>query len=170
MACEGLVIGGISLYFSKQIKELQKEVEELKGIIAKNQGANEKRFEVIFNFLDTIGNPQPQQPIKQPVEVKKQVEVKQKVKGTQGPFKETQGLFKKQEKKVQFEEPKKLEKYKKPIIKTEEEPSVLNNSETFLTSQKDEVVIDVEDDLDGIEEEHQSLLDETVDVSMSDDE
>ena len=148
MACEGLIIGGISLYFSKQIKELQKEVEELKGIIAKNQGANEKRFEVIFNFLDTIGNPQPQKPVTQPIEIKVP-EVKQKIK--------------KQEKKVQFEEPepKKLEKPKKPIVKTEEEPSV-------LTSKKEEINSD--NDLDGIEEEHQSLLEETLDVNMSDDE
>jgi hypothetical protein len=54
MACEGLVIGGVVLYFSKQMKTMNKEIEDLKSIIAKNQAANEKRFEVIFNFLDNV--------------------------------------------------------------------------------------------------------------------
>jgi len=64
VACEGLLIGGISLYFSKQMKQMKKEVEELKAAVSKNQGANEKRFEVILNFLDNIngGFMPPQQP------------------------------------------------------------------------------------------------------------
>jgi hypothetical protein len=33
---------------------MKKEIEELKGIISKNQGSNEKRFEVIFSFLDNV--------------------------------------------------------------------------------------------------------------------
>jgi hypothetical protein len=76
VACEGLLIGGISLYFSKQIKQVKKEVEELKAVISKNQGANEKRFEVIFNFLDNIngGFMPPQQPVREvkPIKVMKQ--------------------------------------------------------------------------------------------------
>ena len=54
MACEGILIGGLSLYFSKQLKHQHKEIEELKSIIAKNQASNEKRFEVVFNFLDNV--------------------------------------------------------------------------------------------------------------------
>ena len=76
VACEGLLIGGISLYFSKQIKQVKKEVEELKAVISKNQGANEKRFEVIFNFLDNIngGFMPPQQAAREvkPIKVVKQ--------------------------------------------------------------------------------------------------
>ncbi len=68
MACEGLVIGGVVLYFSKQMKTMSKEIEDLKAIIAKNQAANEKRFEVIFNFLDNVngGFMQPQPQMSQP--------------------------------------------------------------------------------------------------------
>lgn len=54
MACEGILIGGLSLYFAKQLKHQHKEIEELKSIIAKNQASNEKRFEVVFNFLDNV--------------------------------------------------------------------------------------------------------------------
>lgn len=54
MACEGILIGGLSLYFSKQLKHQHKEIEELKSIISKNQASNEKRFEVVFNFLDNV--------------------------------------------------------------------------------------------------------------------
>jgi hypothetical protein len=80
MACEGLVIGGVVLYFSKQMKTMNKEIEDLKSIIAKNQAANEKRFEVIFNFLDNVNGgfmppqhqpPPPQQSRVQTPQVKK---------------------------------------------------------------------------------------------------
>ena len=54
MASEGIIIGGLSLYFAKQLKHQHKEIEELKSIIAKNQASNEKRFEVVFNFLDNV--------------------------------------------------------------------------------------------------------------------
>ena len=60
IACEGIVIGSVSLYFAKQLKKANKEIEELKEIISKNQGANEKRFEVLFNILDSLNSPQQQ--------------------------------------------------------------------------------------------------------------
>lgn len=62
MACEGIVIGGVSLYFAKQLKQANKEIEELKSIIAKNQAANEKRFEVLFNVIDNLTTQQPLSP------------------------------------------------------------------------------------------------------------
>ena len=60
IACEGIVIGSVSLYFAKQLKKANKEIEELKEIISKNQAANEKRFEVLFNILDNLNSPQQQ--------------------------------------------------------------------------------------------------------------
>ena len=88
IACEGIVIGSVSLYFAKQLKKANKEIEELKEIISKNQAANEKRFEVLFNILDSLNSPQqpqrkivPQQqkkvtivaPKKKPAPIKKKV-------------------------------------------------------------------------------------------------
>ena len=58
IACEGIVIGSVSLYFAKQLKKANKEIEELKEIISKNQAANEKRFEVLFNILDSLNSQQ----------------------------------------------------------------------------------------------------------------
>jgi outer membrane biosynthesis protein TonB len=60
IACEGIVIGSVSLYFAKQLKKANKEIEDLKEIISKNQAANEKRFEVLFNILDSLNSPQQQ--------------------------------------------------------------------------------------------------------------
>ena len=60
IACEGIVIGSVSLYFAKQLKKANKEIEELKETISKNQAANEKRFEVLFNILDSLNSPQQQ--------------------------------------------------------------------------------------------------------------
>jgi hypothetical protein len=66
MACEGILIGGLSLYFAKQLKHQHKEIEELKSIIAKNQASNEKRFEVVFNFLNNVnGGFIPSRPIQE---------------------------------------------------------------------------------------------------------
>ncbi len=89
IACEGIVIGSVSLYFAKQLKKANKEIEDLKEIISKNQAANEKRFEVLFNILDSLNSPQqpqrkivPQQqqkkvtivaPKKKPAPIKKKV-------------------------------------------------------------------------------------------------
>jgi hypothetical protein len=58
IAGEGIVIGSVSLYFAKQLKKANKEIEELKEIISKNQAANEKRFEVLFNILDSLNSQQ----------------------------------------------------------------------------------------------------------------
>lgn len=64
IACEGIVIGSVSLYFAKQLKKANKEIEELKETISKNQAANEKRFEVLFNIIDNLNSqPQPQRTI-----------------------------------------------------------------------------------------------------------
>ena len=65
IACEGIVIGSVSLYFAKQLKKANKEIEELKEIISKNQAANEKRFEVLFNIIDSL-NSQPKMMVEQP--------------------------------------------------------------------------------------------------------
>ncbi len=88
IACEGIVIGSVSLYFAKQLKKANKEIEELKETISKNQAANEKRFEDLFNILDSLNSPQqqpqrtiiPQQkkvtivaPKKKPAPIKKKV-------------------------------------------------------------------------------------------------
>jgi hypothetical protein len=119
MACEGLVIGGVVLYFSKQMKTMNKEIEDLKSIIAKNQAANEKRFEVIFNFLDNVNGgfmpPQhqplpPQQPRPQPQREGKKTPQPSKVKT------------------VKFEEeelePKPLPSKKKPQMQKEQQKVV----------------------------------------------
>lgn len=65
IACEGIVIGSVSLYFAKQLKKANKEIEELKETISKNQAANEKRFEVLFNIIDSL-NSQPKMMVEQP--------------------------------------------------------------------------------------------------------
>ena len=65
IACEGIVIGSVSLYFAKQLKKANKEIEELKETISKNQAANEKRFEVLFNILDSLNSP-PKMMVEQP--------------------------------------------------------------------------------------------------------
>jgi hypothetical protein len=77
IACEGIVIGSVSLYFAKQLKKANKEIEELKEIISKNQGANEKRFEVLFNILDSLNSPQQQQRKIIPQPVREQPQKKQ---------------------------------------------------------------------------------------------
>jgi cell division protein FtsL len=74
IACEGIVIGSVSLYFAKQLKKANKEIEELKEIISKNQAANEKRFEVLFNILDSL-NSQPSQPQRKIVPQQKKVTI-----------------------------------------------------------------------------------------------
>jgi hypothetical protein len=75
MACEGIVIGGVSLYFAKQLKQANKEIEELKSIIAKNQAANEKRFEVLFNVIDNLTTTKQPEPQYKPVVKKPQKKV-----------------------------------------------------------------------------------------------
>lgn len=75
IACEGIVIGSVSLYFAKQLKKANKEIEELKETISKNQAANEKRFEVLFNIVDSL-NSQPKMMVEQPkAAIKKKVTI-----------------------------------------------------------------------------------------------
>lgn len=81
VACEGIVIGGVSLYFAKQLKKANKEIEELKEIISKNQAANEKRFEVLFNILDSLNSQSSQQPkmmVEKPIKKKVSISPPQK--------------------------------------------------------------------------------------------
>lgn len=75
IACEGIVIGSVSLYFAKQLKKANKEIEELKEIISKNQAANEKRFEVLFNILDSLNSQPSQQPQRKIIPQQKKVTI-----------------------------------------------------------------------------------------------
>jgi len=86
IACEGIVIGSVSLYFAKQLKKANKEIEELKEIISKNQGANEKRFEVLFNILDSLNSQSVQQQRKiVPQQPQKKVTISPIIKKTKSP-------------------------------------------------------------------------------------
>lgn len=158
MACEGILIGGLSLYFSKHLKQQAKEVEELKAIIAKNQASNEKRFEVIFNFLDNVnGGFMPQRPQERQVQLpegpspSKISKVNAAVVAQKTP-----------QKKVTIE-PKRLPQKKKIIIKPIEEPSVLTEI-TKKNSLKEEDVCDPNDEdcIDDIKDEMGELLEEDV--------
>ena len=138
IACEGIVIGSVSLYFAKQLKKANKEIEELKEIISKNQAANEKRFEVLFNILDSL-NSQPKMMVEQP----KAPIIKKKV--TIQPQKKVKPI-----------------EVKNPVqkkIKQEEliEEEVPENS-TQLEDDDDEVV--------DLEEETRALLEEDVEEDI----
>ena len=156
MACEGILIGGLSLYFAKQLKHQHKEIEELKSIIAKNQAANEKRFEVVFNFLDNVNGgfmPSREAPQYQvPREVKKSKE-------SYAPPRE--------------EEMKRLPQKKKSVIQTVEEPSVLTNiTKKNIEASKEDMNIEVcdpndDDCTDDIREE-MALLEESLETDMDD--
>ena len=159
MACEGVLIGGLSLYFTKQLKKQAKEIEELKEAISKNQAANEKRFEVIFNFLDNVNGgfmppqqaPQPREaPQRPPREVKKSPPPRE-------------------------EEMKRLPQKKKSVVQTVEEPSVL----AIITKKnvaKEDMNIEVcdpndEDCLEDIKDEMallegEEVIEESVDTDM----
>ncbi len=146
MACEGILIGGLSLYFTKQIKQQAKEIEELKSVIAKNQAANEKRFEVLFNFLDNVNGgfmPSKQQS-SPPQKVKKALPQKE-------------------------EEIKRLPQKKKTVVKTVEEPSVLTikkQEEPSVCDPNDlECTDDIQDELRSLEEEPE-LLEESIETDM----
>ena len=166
MACEGILIGGLSLYFSKQLKQQAKEIEELKAIIAKNQAANEKRFEVVFNFLDNVnGGFMPQRTQHQEDRVVQLPEGpapslvnKQKVNAAVVAQKVPQ-------KKVQTIEPKRLPQKKKVVPQVVEEPSVLTsitkkNAVKEVVEEKNDAVCDPNDDncTDDIEAEMDTLL------------
>ena len=140
IACEGIVIGSVSLYFAKQLKKANKEIEELKETISKNQAANEKRFEVLFNILDSL-NSQPKMMVEQPKAsiIKKKVTIQPRQ-----------------------AQPKPKVEVKNPVqkkIKQEEliEEEVPENS-TQLEDDDDEVV--------DLEEETRALLEEDVEEDI----
>ena len=138
IACEGIVIGSVSLYFAKQLKKANKEIEELKEIISKNQAANEKRHEVLFNILDSL-NSQPSQAKIEPKIIKKKVTIQEAPRTIQ----------------VQ----KRPVEKKKQIVKEELiEEDVPENSTQLMGVEDDEVV--------DLEEETRSLLEEDVEEDI----
>ncbi len=128
IACEGIVIGSVSLYFAKQLKKANKEIEELKEIISKNQAANEKRFEVLFNIIDSLNSPQQPKMMVEPVKKKVTIQPRKEV-----PRKEAPKVV---QKKV----------VKEPVIQEEEVPE---NS----TQIDDDEVIDLEEETRALLEE-----------------
>jgi hypothetical protein len=175
MACEGVLIGGLSLYFAKQLKQQTKEIEELKSIIAKNQAANEKRFEVVFNFLDNVngGFMQPQVPREAPREdrVISQQKVNPAVAAQQKRPPREVKKSKESYAPPREEEIKRLPQKKKTVVQTVEEPSVL----TIITKKnveavKEDMNIEVcdpndENCTDDIQEE-MALLEESLEEDM----
>jgi len=142
IACEGIVIGSVSLYFAKQLKKANKEIEELKEIISKNQAANEKRFEVLFNILDNLNSPQqPKMMVEQPkAPIKKKVtiqESRKEVPRKEAPRKETPKIV------------------QKKVIQEEEE---IPENSTQIEEEDDEVI--------DLEEETRSLLEEDVEEDI----
>ncbi len=179
MACEGILIGGLSLYFSKQLKHQHTEIEELKAIIAKNQAANEKRFEVVFNFLDNVngGFMPPQQPREIPREdrVVSQQKVNPAVAAQQKrpPPREAPREVKKSKESYappREEEMKRLPQKKKSVIQTVEEPSVLTNITKKNIEVSKEEVCDPNDEecTEDIKEEMGTLLEESLETDMDD--
>ena len=134
MACEGIVIGSVSLYFAKQLKQANKEIEELKSIIAKNQAANEKRFEVLFNFIDNLTSSQQQR--------------------YQPPPKQVKTVISKQQPKVVVKKTVKIEPSeidKKVEIKEEDEDEVLDVQQEVDLEEETRALLeeDVEEDIDA---------------------
>lgn len=142
IACEGIVIGSVSLYFAKQLKKANKEIEELKETISKNQVANEKRFEVLFNILDSL-NSQPKMMVEQPNIIKKKITIQPIVK-----------------KSPPLPPPQKKVEVKKNIVK-EELPELIEEEvpENSTQLEDDDEVID-------LEEETRSLLEEDVEEDI----
>ena len=186
MACEGVLIGGLSLYFTKQLKQQNKEIEELKSIIAKNQAANEKRFEVVFNFLDNVngGFMPPREAPQVPREAQREDRVisQQKVNPAvvaqqkRQPQREAPREVKKSKESyappredVKEEEIKRLPQKKKSVIQTVEEPSVLNVITKKNVEAVKENMCDPNDEncTDDIQEE-MALLEETIEEDMDD--
>ncbi len=181
MACEGVLIGGLSLYFSKQLKQQNKEIEELKAIIAKNQAANEKRFEVVFNFLDSVNggfmppreSPQPReatreapQPREDRVISQQKVAIQQKRPPPREVKKSKESYAPPRE-----EEIKRLPQKKKTVVQTVEEPSVLTIiTKKNVEASKEDMNIEVcdpndENCTDDIQEE-MALLEESLETDM----
>lgn len=141
IACEGIVIGSVSLYFAKQLKKANKEIEELKEIISKNQAANEKRFEVLFNILDSLNSQsQPKMMVEQPKShIKKKVIIEEKPK---------------------VEAPRKVIQQKvlqKKVVKEDIQEEEIPEKSTQ---------IDDEDEVVDLEEETRSLLEEDVEEDI----
>ena len=132
MACEGIVIGGVSLYFAKQLKQANKEIEELKSIIAKNQAANEKRFEVLFNVIDNLTTTPP---VKQQQEYKPIKTPQKKVVGIQEAPKNVKKVVNSKTdtvKEVPQEEPE------DEIVEVEEEDDLEEETRALLEEDIDE--------------------------------
>jgi hypothetical protein len=140
IACEGIVIGSVSLYFAKQLKKANKEIEELKETISKNQAANEKRFEVLFNIIDSL-NSQPKMMVEQP----KAPIIKKKVTIQAPP-----------QKKVKPVEVK--NSVQKKIIEEELIEEEVPENSTQLEEDDDEVI--------DLEEETRALLEEDVEEDI----
>ncbi len=196
MACEGILIGGLSLYFAKQLKHQHKEIEELKSIIAKNQASNEKRFEVVFNFLDNVnGGFMPSRPRQEdrvvqlpegpaPSLVNKKVNAAvvaqqkreaprdvKKVKETYAPPQEPEIKRLPQKKKLQqpVEEPSVLTTItKKNAVKVKEE---IDDKVKEQLAKMNEDVCDPNDEncTDDIDDEMATLLDDTLEESLDTD-
>ena len=176
MACEGILIGGLSLYFSKQLKQQTKEIEELKAIIAKNQAANEKRFEVVFNFLDSVnGGFMPPREAPQPPREDRVIS-QQKVNPAVVAQQKRQPPREVKKSKESYappreEEIKRLPQKKKSVVQTVEEPSVLTIiTKKNVDASKEDMNIEVcdpndENCTDDILEEMASL-EETVEEDM----
>jgi hypothetical protein len=128
IACEGIVIGSVSLYFAKQLKKANKEIEELKETISKNQAANEKRFEVLFNIIDSL-NSQPKMMVEQP----KAPIIKKKVT-------------------IQAPPQKKVKPVEKKVVKEELIEEEVPENSTQLEEDDDEV-IDLEEETRALLEE-----------------
>lgn len=127
IACEGIVIGSVSLYFAKQLKKANKEIEELKETISKNQAANEKRFEVLFNIIDSLNSPQqPKMMVEQPKAAIK--------------------------KKVTIQPQKKVKPVEKKVVK-EELPELIEEVPENSTQIDDDEVIDLEEETRSLLEE-----------------
>ena len=127
IACEGIVIGSVSLYFAKQLKKANKEIEELKETISKNQAANEKRFEVLFNILDSL-NSQPKMMVEQP----KAAIIKKKVT-------------------IQAPPQKKVKPVEKKVVKEELIEEEVPENSTVI--EDDDEVIDLEEETRALLEE-----------------
>jgi TolA-binding protein len=131
IACEGIVIGSVSLYFAKQLKKSNKEIEELKEIISKNQAANEKRFEVLFNILDSLNSQQ--QPQRKIVPQQKKVTIAPIIKKKPSPV-----LNKKKVTPIEEEEPVE-EKVEEPV-----EDEVVDLEEETRSLLEEDVEEDIE--------------------------
>jgi hypothetical protein len=176
MACEGILIGGLSLYFSKQLKQQNKEIEELKAIISKNQAANEKRFEVVFNFLDSVnGGFMPPQQQQREAPREDRVISQQKVNPAVAAQQKRQPREAPREVKkspVKEEEIKRLPQKKKSVVQTVEEPSVLTiiTKKNVEASKENMEVCDPNDEdcVDDIQDEMGTLL-EGMEESLEED-